>query len=52
MVLGGLGGLWVVTLDFKEYLALVYAILVVLGNLGDCWVAMRDRRTCMASISV
>ena len=50
MVLGSLGGCWVVMLDRRAYLATVWAILVVLGGLGGCWVVMLDRRVYLASV--
>ena len=40
---GSLGGRWVVMLDFRTYLAFVYAIGMVLGDLGGRWVIMLDR---------
>ena len=49
MVLGGLGGCWLVMLGFWAYLA-SEAILVVLVGLGGYWVVINGRGTYLASV--
>ena len=44
MVLGDLGGCWVVMLNHRAYLTSVQAILVVFWGLAGCWVVMLDHR--------
>ena len=40
VVLGGLGGRWVVMRDHRAYFASVSAIWVRFGDLDGCWVVM------------
>ena len=50
MVLGGLGGRWVVMLDHRVYLASVLVVWMRLENLGGCWVVMLARRLYLAAV--
>ena len=50
MVLGGLGGRWVVMFERRAYLASVKAIWVVLGGLRRRWVVILGRRAYLASV--
>ena len=50
MIIGGLGGCWVVMLDGRANLASIEAIFVVFGGLGGCRVVMHAHRAHLASV--